>query len=271
MRKLTDPACKITVLIWAFLLSLSLNACEASISPATQAPAQATAQASTPAAVRPTSTLAENVIETTTAQVPAAPHLGQLYVQYPLVIQPGASKTVNFHLTIPSELASSSIDSYQRDVRQPDSPRPLGKYTEYTTLIYVAQRMRVELVAPNFTVLALYPAVQNLDLKTPSAITKWGWTISAPTTPNEYVLVVKVYLATNPVPIWVGSFDVVVEAPTPVPQPTFTPAPTPISTTERIFQNIADNAVTLIAALLTTIVALIGLYFQQRKPRTHKK
>jgi len=147
----------------------------------------------------------------------------------------------------------------------------LGRYTEYTTLIYVAQRMRVELVAPNFTIQELYPAEQDLDLSTPAAVTKWAWTISAPATPNEYVLVVKVYMANNAIPVWVGSFDVVVEAPTPVPQPTFTPSPTPISTTERIFQNIADNAVTLIAALLTTIVALIGLYLQQRKPRTPRK
>jgi hypothetical protein len=187
------------------------------------------------------------------------------------VIQPGASKTVNFHISIPTELASAAIDSYQRDVRQPDSPRPLGRYTEYTTLIYVAQRMRVELVAPNFTIQELYPSEQDLDLSTPAVVTKWGWTISAPATPNEYVLVVKVYMANNAIPIWVGSFDVVVEAPTPVPQPTFTPAPTPLSATDRVLRNITDNAVTLIAALLTTIVALIGLYLQQRKPRTPRK
>jgi hypothetical protein len=260
MRKPTNLICKTLVIFFAFLLGLSINACQGLISPATPAPAQATAPA-----------LAEKVIETTTEQVPATPHLGQLYVQYPLVIQPGASKTVNFHISIPSELASSSIDSYQRDVRQPNDPRPLGRYTEYTTLIFVAQRMRVELVAPNFAIQELYPAEQSLDLSTPTAATKWGWTISAPATPNEYVLVVKVYMATNPVPIWVGSFDVVVEAPTPVPLPTFTPAPTPLSTTDRVFQNIADNAVTLIAALLTTIVALLGLYLQQRKPRTPRK
>jgi hypothetical protein len=253
------------------LICFLFNAC-AALTPATESPSELTRQAATPAGVAETpSRPALDKVETTSEQVPVESRLGQLFVQYPILLQPGASKTVSFHISIPAEIASLSPDSIKRDVRQPDNPRPLGRYTEYTALILVSQSMRVELVAPNFVIDELYPSEQELDFFTPNAVTNWGWTITAPNTPNEYVLVIKVYMSNKAIPIWVGSFDIVVEAPTPAPLPTLIPTPTPISITDRILQNIADNAVTLIGALLTTIVAIIGLYLQQRKPKVPKK
>lgn len=173
--------------------------------------------------------ISRDSFQTTSDQMPAHPRLGQMQLRYPILLPPGASKTVNFSIYIPAELADASPEAFKREVLPPDSPRPLGKYTEYNALILVSQRMRVELLAPNFAIQELYPAEQELDMLTPNAPTNWGWTITAPALPNEYVLVVKVYIAEEIVPRWVGSFDILVEAATstPAPQPTFTPTPTP--------------------------------------------
>jgi hypothetical protein len=219
------------------------------------------------------SPISSSTLETTSNQLPAKASLGQLTLQYPILMNPGASKTVSLQISIPAELASASPESFKRDVRSADSPRLLGKFNEYSALVLVTKKMRVEIVAPNFNIQDLYPAEQDLDVGTPEAITRWGWTITAPGEPNEYVLVLKVYMANQATPSWVGSFDVIVAAPTKEPQATASPSttPTPFSTGERILRNIADNAVTLITALLTAMVALLGLYFQYRKPKEPKK
>jgi hypothetical protein len=215
----------------------------------------------------------QQAIQTTSNQLPAQSRLGQMQLNYPILLPPGASKTVDFSIYIPRELANASPESFKLEALPPDTPRRLGQYTEYDALILISKRMRVELLAPNFAIQELYPAEQTLDLVTPNARTNWGWTLTAPLLPNEYVLVVKVYIAGEKSPRWVGSFDILVETatPTPAPEPTFTPTPIPVSTTDRILKNISDNAVTLIGALLTTIVALVGLYLQYRKPKRTKK
>lgn len=204
----------------------------------------------------------QNSFQTTSDQLPPEPRLGQMQLHYPILMPPGASKTIDFSIYIPPELADASPEAFRREVLPPESPRPLGKYTEYNALILVAKQMQVELLAPNFAIQELYPAEQEVNLITPNTRTNWGWTISAPTQPNEYVLVVKVYIAGESVPRWVGSFDVLVEA--------TLPTPPPLSTTDLILKNISDNAAALIGALLTTIVALIGLYLQYRKPKQTK-
>jgi hypothetical protein len=261
MRKHTHLNPALLLFLFLFCLSLLMIACVS----ATATPAQPTRSAPVTPLVNPAT------LETTTEQIPAQSRLGQLFIQYPVYLQPGASKVINFQISLPAELADTSSDSYKPDVRPADSPRPLGKYSDYTTLILVNQRMRVELIAPNFTIQELYPTEQPLDLTTPNARTKWGWTITAPNLPNEYVLVVKVYMLGTEAPIWVGSFDVVVAAPTPTPVQTATPAPPPLSTSALILKNLADNMVTLIGTTLTTLVALLGLYLQYRKRKTTKK
>ena len=277
LLKLSAPlAC-----LWLLVCLTACAGANQTAAPATaQAPAaqqqtqEAEAAIATSVSAAPTQTPSgQEAIQTTSDQLPAQPRLGQMQMDYPIVLPPGASKTVDFSIYIPRELANASPESFKREVLPPDNPRQLGKYTEYNALILVSQRMRVELLAPNFVIQELYPAEQELDLVTPNTRTNWGWTITAPLLPNEYVLVVKVYIADEKSPRWVGSFDVLVEAatPTPAPEPTFTPTPIPVSITDRILKNISDNAVTLIGTLLTTIVALIGLYLQHRKPKGAKK
>ena len=215
----------------------------------------------------PTESPQNTQVETTAGVIPNKEIVGNLNIQYPVKINSGSSKTISLHINIPAELAS--LENYQVDARQPDNPHPLGKYSDFSTLILVSAKMRVELVAPNFTVQELYPSEQTLDLSVPNPHADWGWTITAPGLPNEYVLVVKVFLAENPVPAWVGSFDVEVTDPTILPTPA--PVPTDRPYSDRILEDLADNIVTLIGALLTTIVALIGLYFQYRKTKAGKK
>lgn len=282
MRRFSNFAIKLATVNAAISLCLLLSGCGAA---ATQAPAPTEgAQETAAPVVEPTSVLVaatptlavSDTFQATSDQTPAHSRLGQIQVEYPILLQPGASKTVNFSIYIPAELADASPESFKREVLPPDSPRQLGKYREYSALILVSKRMRVELLAPNFIIQELYPVDQDLDMVTPQARTNWGWTITAPNVPNEYVLVIKVFMANEKAPTWVGSFDVVVEpaTPTPAPEPTITPTPnptaTPLSATDRFMQNVADNAVTLIGTLLTTIVALIGLYLQHRKPKEKK-
>ena len=255
MPALTKSLLAMRLIVVTSVLSLFILSCTAS---------QPTQAISTPA-------IAQLKLETTSAQIPTKSRLGQLLVEYPILLQPGANKTVNFQISLPAELANSSSDTYKPDIRPADSPRPMGKYREYTALILVNQRMHVELVAPNFAIQQIYPSAQDLDMETPNAISKWGWIITAPSQPNEYVLVLKVYASGNDIPIWVGSFDVSVQAANPTPGLTPTPFPTPQSIGARFVQNIADNAVTLIGALLTTMVAVLGLYLQNRKNKTTKK
>jgi hypothetical protein len=259
MRKLLKLL-SLTLLMWG------LAACTL---PRAQGPATATA-----ASVAPTSAPAlQDTLETTSNDLPTQARLGQMQVNYPVVMLPGSSKTVNFSIYIPAELAEAAPESFKREVLPPESPRPLGKYSEYNSLILIEKRMRVELVAPGFALQELYPAEQELDLSTPLARTNWGWTITAPAQPNEYVLVLRVFSGNEKSPSWVGSFDVVVEAPTATPAPAITPlpSPTPLSASELILKNISDNAVTLIGTLLTTLVAILGLYLQYRKPKPGKE
>ncbi len=281
MRKLLKTQNQLASL-WLLVI---LTACGAP-SALTETPGTAAAaQQQTQEAALTLPASSSETIQTTSDNLPAQPRLGQMQLRYPILMPPGSSKTVDFSIYIPVELANASAESFSREVLSPENPLPLGKYTEHNALILVSQHMRVELLAPNFSVQELYPAEQELDLVTPNARANWGWTLSAPSQPNEYVLVVKVYLEDESIPRWVGSFDILVEAPTPTPapeptsaplptptpEPTFTPAPTPISTTNLILKNISDNAVTLIGTLLTTIVALVGLYLQHRKPKKTKR
>ncbi|MCX6068560.1 MAG: hypothetical protein NT121_22910, partial [Chloroflexi bacterium] len=270
MRRLSNFAIKLATVNAAISLCLLLSGCGGAA--ATQAPSVTETVAETaapiaqptPVSAFPTPTLAvSDTFQATSDQTPAQSRLGQIQVEYPILLQPGASKTVNFSIYIPAELADASPESFKREVLSPDNPRQLGKYREYSALILVSKRMRVELLAPNFIVQEIYPADQDLDMGTTQARTNWGWTITGPAIPNEYVLVIKVFIANEKAPSWVGSFDVIVEpaTPTPAPEPTITSTPnptaTPLSATDRFVQNIADNAVTLIGTLLTTIVALI--------------
>jgi hypothetical protein len=278
MRKLLKFLYQLANLLLVIFLTACGAAATAAPAPTVEAQAAINQQQTQEAALTlsaPTSAApaSQDSFQTTSDQLPAQPRLGQMQLSYPVLMPPGASKTVDFSIYIPPELASASPESFKREVLPPDSPRPLGKYTEYNALILVSQHMRVELLAPNFSINELYPAEQELDMVTPDTRTNWGWAITAPAMPNEYVLVIKVYIVGESVPRWVGSFDVLVEAatPTPAPEPTFTPTPTPISAADLILKNISDNAVTLIGTLLTTIVAIIGLYLQFRKPKETKK
>jgi hypothetical protein len=263
---------KIPVQMSCVWLLVFLAACSGMMPASTSEPAaQQTEDAATSApAFNPSGS---ETLETTSNTMPAQPKLGQMQINYPVVMLPGSSKTVNFSIYIPQELADASPESFKREVLPPDSPRPLGKYSEYNALILVSKRMRIELIAPNFVIQNLYPAEQDLNFSTANVRTNWGWTIIAPSQPNEYVLVVQVFIANEKSPSWVGSFDVLVEAPTATvpPAPINTPTPTPVSAADLFWKNISDNAVTLIGTILTTLVAIIGLYLQYKKPKETKK
>jgi hypothetical protein len=271
MRKFMKFSIQIAC-IWLLMLltACSTNATQTAPHPTSEPAAQQTEDASPSTPANPSGT---ETLETTSNDMPPQPRLGQMQISYPVVMPPGSSKTIDFSIYIPAELADASPESFKREVLPPDNPRPLGRYSEYNALILVSKRMQIELLAPNFAIENLYPAEQDLDLSTPNTRTNWGWTITAPSQPNEYVLVVKVYIANEKSPRWVGSFDVLVEAPTAIPSATAlaTPTPTPVSSADLFWKNISDNAVTLIGTLLTTIVAIIGLYLQYKKPKETKK
>jgi hypothetical protein len=251
---------KVTFFLSIIILCLLLPGCGVQ-------PTQASMTTEVPTEIKlpPTIPQQNNQVEITAGVIPNKEIIGNLNIQYPVKINSASSKTISLHINIPAELAS--LDNYQVDARQPDNPHPLGKYSDFSTLILVSAKMRVELIAPNFTIQALYPSEQILDISSPNPHADWGWTVTAPKLPNEYVLVVRIFIAENPVPSWVGSFDVEVTEPAALP----TPAPTSKPYSERILEDLANNAVTLIGALLTTIVAVLGLYFQNRKTKTGKK
>ncbi len=160
--------------------------------------------------------------------------LGEAKVEYPMRMSPGSSNTIAVSIHIPRLLASTAPQAMARVEIPDDLPAVIGKVDSYRATILVQDPMRVELIAPNFSITPLYPATQPVDVSNLEKHTFWAWTIVAPNTLGKQVFTVLIYRTDQDAPVWARSFemDIVerVSTPTPTVSPTPTPTPTLIPT-----------------------------------------
>lgn len=200
--------------------------------------------------------------------------LGEMEVNHPLIMSPGAGDVVILSIHMPPLLASLDPISIERVEIPVDAPRVLGKQNTHRVVILIAQTMRVELVGKAFDPVAHYPAVQKVNVVTPLQRTLWAWDITAPTVLGQHFLTVRVYQEEQQAPTYVGSFqiDVVAFTPTPLPSPTPTgtptPTPTPLPALRQMADDLMENSATVVAALiglLGTLLTVTVSYLAIRK------
>ncbi|GAB4501097.1 MAG: hypothetical protein Fur0035_06380 [Anaerolineales bacterium] len=199
-------------------------------------------------------------VQTTMKQLPAGAKVGQLQVDYPALLLPGGSKTIEVAVYVPVELAGADPAPFIRDLI-PENPKPLlGSYERYHALIFLSSAMRAELIAPGFTVSELYPAYQPVEIDAPNTTTHWAWAILAPQQPGEYVATVRLFLQDEISPRWVGSFTIGVAQPT----PTATAQPDPgdgfISGVGKI-----TGVIAALGALLAAIAGVVKIFTEWKK------
>lgn len=214
----------------------------------------------------PSTRVPDQAVQTTQAQIPAQARVGQLEISYPPLLSPGGSKTLEAAVYLPAELVNADPEPFTREIIS-SSPSPLpGRYETYRALVFLTPSMRAELVAPGFSSTELYPASQAVDLATPNTVTYWAWAIVAPQQPQEYMATVRLFLAGEEAPRWVGSFTIIVAAATPTQAPTPTPTPAP-SGADALIDGLGKvtGVIAALGALLTAIVGLFKLISDARK------
>jgi len=205
-------------------------------------------------------TSSEKAVQTTAKDLPAGAKVGQLQVDYPGLLLPGGSKTIEVSVYVPVELAGADPAPFIRDLI-PANPKPLlGSYERYHALIFLSHAMRAELVAPGFIVSELYPADQQVEIDSPNIATHWAWSILAPQQPGEFMATVRLFLEGESVPRWVGSFSVTVAQPTPTQTPVPDPADAIISGMGK-----ATGVIAAIGALLAAIAGIIKVASEWKK------
>jgi len=249
------------LLVWLLLTACSAaSATPAAVvtSEPVQEPTQAPAGGPTRAPAVPSAQVPTQPVQTTLAQTPANARVGQLEIAYPPLLSPGASKTLEAAVYLPTELVNADPEPFTREIISPN-PNPLpGRYETYRALVFLTPAMRAELIAPGFSQTELYPASQTVDLTAPNVVTHWAWSIVAPQQPQEYTATVRLFLEGEEAPRWVGSFTILVAAATPTQAPTATPTPTPAPVDSLV--DGLGKVTGVIAAVGALLAALAGIF-----------
>ena len=136
--------------------------------------------------------------------------IGKIEVEYPVQMMPFESGTVLVHVSVPSQLVDVNLETLTRIPIPASGSTPIEGLSEFSTNIFVAERMSLVLSSPTFQVEDLTESTQTVHTGVAGWITSWAWTITAPKEFGAHVFTVRVYLLDDTVPAWLGSFSVII-------------------------------------------------------------
>jgi hypothetical protein len=207
--------------------------------------------------------------------------LGQLAIEYPLIMLPGSSDVFVLQISIPELLASVEPMAVSQVRSHSDVPRVVGQPNSFMVVVCVTETMRAELTSIAFNIQNNGSSIQEIDLDDYEKTTYWTWTIQPKQdVAGSQILTLLLYPDNSDTPWWSGHLEVDVVNPTPTPgvptvtptytpQPTFTPTPSPTSTPQppliRVGDAVIDDFPAVLTAILTFIIGIVGLRLQYGK------
>lgn len=222
--------------------------------------AEAIAQASPTFALTPTPLSHLDIIantETSNKDVK-----GEIKIEYPVRLSPGSSDTVIVSIYLPELLVSLEPIPIERVPIPTNIPAIVGELNSYQTLIYIQEKMSVEISSPTIEVGDVYPAsIQTVNINEFADPTFWSWAIVAPNTIGSHDLNIDVFRSEDRIPTWRGvlNIEVIELTPTAAPTPTNTPKPTPVSFINTPGGTATIGALgTIMAALITGIITFLA-------------
>jgi hypothetical protein len=196
-----------------------------------------------PGQVQPGQTLTIPALDSTTEiadpTIGADSGIGELVIEYPAYLMPGAKAIVRAAINVPDIPASVTPDMGTVIIRLPtQEPVPQSpseaRTPRYATWIVVLPEMRAALTAKDLQITPITTDTQVVNIYELNSRTQWMWEVAAPAEAGEAYLVLRAGGQDAP-PLWTGSIQTQVLAPAPTPEPTPTPTlpPTPVPTATR--------------------------------------
>jgi hypothetical protein len=149
--------------------------------------------------------------------------IGELVIEYPSHLEPGASHLVRVSINVPAAPATALPDAGPATIELPaETPAPEStggaRDQVYSTWIAVLPRMYVTLASTNVQIAPVTTDTQAVDIYEVNSLTQWMWEIVAPDEAGEAALVLQIG-GDQGSTLWTGSIETLVLAPTATPEP----------------------------------------------------
>jgi hypothetical protein len=125
----------------------------------------------------------------------------------------------------------------------------------------IDERMKVEIAAPAFEVVRLYPQIQTVETEELETPTRWAWSLIAPETEGVHIINFKVYVDEgSETPSWLGAYQIEVKQPIPTSSEPPIPSSEMIDSQESGWSGIIDTLKFLLDLLAVTSTIVGGVF-----------